>query len=614
MSGVRIPPRPLLDEPKRCRRVQLFISSSAFWEAIQLNVRFTSFVSCLALILAVPFDGSLLAQRRPPQIPRLAVMTFQSEEPGLGAKAAELLRERIESSYNSRDLYTIPGQDNNNVLEQSGFNPQEALPRYEEISLAGYLRADEFITGTITSENGESGPFRVEAWLVLPRGKDNTAAQPLPIIEEKRLNRAMDRLRDAIREARKQLEGERECRGKAISRDFPTAIAAGRKGIAAYPQSTLARLCVATAQYAQFVNATSAADSMSHADSSLATIQELLQYDSLSVPALRLAADLYGFRGDSARERHTLLTLIKADPSDSKLADQVINKLAASGHSKDAVPYVKAMVERSPGDPQVLRTAFLVYLDADDYASAVAIGPELIRADSTAADTLYYQRMGAAYAALEQPQRVAEIYAEATAKFPDNQSFPLLHYAALEKAGQLQQAMEVLKRVVAKSPGTTDATLLLASVYRQQKMFDSVYATLAIVTDAAPDTIKDKAAKLALAQANMAIAEAQNTRDTATVGLAIRFAQLSERLQPSGPAKYMIGTGSLLAAQMDAIKADGIKSCPLAQSASQHLSVAKTNFAAIADDEMFKAALESTKQGVTELTKAVEYQTKTFCK
>lgn len=583
-----------------------------------MNVCSRILLSCLTVLATSP----LIAQRRPDQVPTITVMTFQSMEYELGAKAADQLRDRFSRE---RQLTMIPSQRVVDILEQSGFDPLEPLPKNDEIQLANLLRANEYVTGSIDRE-GDKEPYRIKAYLMLLRGKE-AIPQPLPIVEERRLGRAIDRLRDEIRDARKQLEGERECTGRALSaratgddpakrlQFYQEAIAAGREGVKEYPQGTLARLCVANVQYSLVGHAENSADSAQWIDSTLATVREILEIDSTSIPALTIAADLYKVQGNTDEAQKALVALVKADPQNTRLVDQVINELAASGNSKAALPFVKDMLERSPGDPSVLRTAFLVYLDAEEYAEAAEIGPELIRADTSAADSLYYIRIAQAYLGLGQPEKAAQAYAEGSGKFPQNTQLMLFHYAALEKAGKVDESIDILRRIVTLDRSQLQPNLLLANHYINNQQSDSAYVVLRNAEEAIKDSA-DRAnlGQMALKEAQANLQKGQAEKDTSAVALARRFADLSYKLSPTGPAMYIAGNASLLAAQNYALAAEGPKSCSLAQSAKEALNAAEKSFADLADDVMFKAALEANKANVTQLKTAIDYQVETFCK
>ncbi|MDQ2890240.1 MAG: hypothetical protein M3R65_06750, partial [Gemmatimonadota bacterium] len=343
-------------------------------EEYQLNARYS-----LALA-AMAFAGTLPAHAQDAKS-RITVMTFQSQEKGTGAKAADELRNQLKDTFNPKDVYVLPTKDVNNTLEQSGFSASDPLASNDEKALANLLRSDEYITGTINK--APTGGYAVDARMVLAR--DNTLSQALPTATAAKLGDVMDKVSKSARDAMKQLDGEHSCISKARANDIPGALAAARQGIAAYPQATLARLCEANVFYSEFSKATTHADSIALADSVLAVTRVIAQQDPKSVAALTFNAQLFKVIGDSTQARATLLALIRADPGNDKLITQIVNELAGSGHANEAIPLVKELLDRSPGDPQLLHTAFLVYLAASDWQSAVTTGPELIRADTSAA-------------------------------------------------------------------------------------------------------------------------------------------------------------------------------------------------------------------------------------
>ncbi|MDQ6738662.1 MAG: tetratricopeptide repeat protein, partial [Gemmatimonadota bacterium] len=402
-------------------------------------------------------------------------MTFQSQEKGTGAKAADELRNQLKDTFNPKDVYVLPTKDVNNTLEQSGFSASEPLAPNDEKALSNLLRADEYVTGTV-NRAATGGGYTVNARMVLAR--DNSLSQALPVATANKIDDAMDRVAKSVRDAMKQLDGEHSCFVKARAGDIPGALAAARQGIAAYPQATLARLCSANAFYFQYGKATTHADSIRLADSVLTVTRLIAQQDPGSVAALRFNAELYKVIGDSTQARATLLALIRADPSNDKLITQIVNELAGSGHANDAIPLVKELLERSPGDPQLLHTAFLVYLAAKDWKSAVATGPELIRSDTAAADTMYFTRMAGAYTNLNQPNDAITTLQAGVQKYPNNSDLLLALASTLRKNNRAAEAVDVLKRSIAANPNSPQALLLLADSYAQANQQDSVAAIL----------------------------------------------------------------------------------------------------------------------------------------
>lgn len=540
---------------------------------------------------------------------RITVMTFKTQEKGTGAKAADELRNQIKDKFNAKDVYVLPTKDVNNTLEQSGFSPTEPLAPNDEKALANLLRADEYLTGTVSK--AATGDYTVDARMVLAR--DNTLSQALPAATGKKVGDAMDNVAKSVKEAMKQLDAERECVSKARSGDIPGALAASRKGVAAYPQATLARLCGANVFYSQFQKATSHADSVALADSVLALTRVITQQDPNSVAALRFNTELYKVIGDSTQARATLLALIRADPNNDKLITQVVNELAGSGHAAEAIPLVKELLERAPGDPQLLRTSFLVYLAASDWQSAVAAGPELIRADTAAADSTYFTRVAAAYVNLNQPDKAITELQAGVKKYPNNAELLLSLASALRKNNRANEAVDVLKRAIAANPNNPQALLLLADSYAQANQPDSV-ASLLQRAASLPGADKHTLAQYALGQGNTMYRAANASKDRAAFQAAIKMLQLSDGIEPSVDAKFIAGVSAFSVAQSSYNEANTAKSCPLATVAHDALGVAQTGIQAGSTDDKYKSAATQYMPVIAQFLPASAAQVKKFCK
>ncbi len=543
---------------------------------------------------------------------RITVMTFKSSEKGLGAKAAEELRDKIKDKFNAKDLYVLPSKDVANTLVQSGFSASEPLAPNDEKALANLLRADEFVTGSVAK--AATGEYTVAARLVLAR--DITLSQALPPATNKDIGDAMDAVSRSVREALKQMDGEKECYAKARAGDVAGAIAAAQKGIAAYPQATIARLCAANVHYAALKNATSHADSVTTANSVLAITRVIAQQDPKSVAALTFNAELYKVIGDSAQSRSTLLALIRADPNNDKLITQVINELAGSGHASDAIPLVKELLDRSPGDPQLLRTAFLVYLAAGDWQAAVTAGPELIRADTAAADSTYFSRMAAAYMSMNQASDSAQaitVLQTGVQKYPNDADMLLSLSSALRKANRIPESLDVLKRAIAVNPNNPQALLVLADSYAKANQPDSVEVLLQRAA-ALPGADKQTLAQYALGQGSNMYKAANASKDRAAFQAAIKMLQLSDSIVPSVDAKFFMGLAAFSVAQSSYNEANTAKSCELATTAGAALALAQTGIQAGMTSDAYKAGAAQYLPVISQFLPASAAQVKKFCK
>jgi hypothetical protein len=75
--------------------------------------------------------------------------------------------------------------------------------------------------------------------------RDNSLVQPLGSHRVDKADKASGAISKEFRDAQKAFQHERTCVNSAREQKFDAAIAAARRGIAEYPKSTLARICLA---------------------------------------------------------------------------------------------------------------------------------------------------------------------------------------------------------------------------------------------------------------------------------------------------------------------------------------------------------------------------------
>lgn len=572
------------------------------------NQEVTLLSSCLPLVLVsvmCTFTPPLVAQD--PDAPRLTVMTLHSQEQGLGARAADALREQLTNDV--RQVTVITSDVISANLEQAGFSMQDALAASDEQQLARLLRSDFFLTGTI-SHAGKG--YQVDARLVIPR--DLSLSQPLPTTTGGDVDDAVHGLVRAVREAVKQYPGYQKCMANLNGNkpNYAAALAGARSGIAAYPRASLARLCMTGVYFQQFASAKTHADSMAFADSALGSSLALLQVDSTNNSALQLNVTLFKVRGDTARERETLFSLVRADPSNTELANSVITTLGQEGRAAAAIPLVKSLVAQSPEDAKVLRNAFLVYLNAEDWADAVQVGPALAQVDTMATDTMYFVRMATAYQGLNQVPQALDMLKQGTTKYPNSVILWRITGQILSQSGQTQQALEALQHVAALAPDRAGVMVQIASIYDQENQPDSVYAVVGRAS-VLPNANKDALSKLALKQGTTAFKTATASKSRDDYQKAIKYLQQSNSIVPSVDAQFLIGASSFNIMQSAATDANTSHDCSLAQLAQRAANDARANLPAGTSDTKYHDPAQQMLQYIPKFTSAITDQIKKFC-
>ena len=561
-------------------------------------------LGAVGLIGGIAIGGAisaLSAQARPagppPDAPRLMVPTFRSTEKNLGVDAAEVIRVRISKELPPKSLWVIPKNDIKSTLEASGYDFSVPLSANDAKELAKLLRADEVLQGTVTK--GTDGNFKVDARLMLAR--DVSLVQPLPSASGAKLDDAAKQLSRDLQSARKQLAENRKCENFSRERKYPEAIAAAQAGIAAYPQATLARICLASVYVAMKMPA----------DSIVSVTEAIRAIDPRSRMALTLASQAYKEKGDTAKFVEALTQLMAADPTNVDLRSRVVAELARSKRYKEAKGIIDQAVAENPGDPDLVRTQWLVNLGAESWKDAITVGEAIYAANDTATiDTSFFVRLGAAYASDSQPQKAVDAIMRGTAKYPNSASLHITAAQMYRSAGQLQKGIDEARKALAIDPKIPRGYLQIAQAQLDLNQADSALVSLHQAVNAGED--KSLVAQYALSQGNAWYKKGQASKTRGDYETAVRWLAYSDSVSATPEAKFLLGVSSFYIGQMAATEAGPAKSCDLARVADDALTNAQINVSA--GGSVNKDAAGQVLTAVGQLTEFVAKQKKAFCK
>ena len=562
-------------------------------------------VAIVAVLTAVG-ASSALAQSRAATGERVMVPTLQSTDKDLGVQAAEAIRNQLQRQTNLRDVVVVPKADINNALINSGYSATEALAPGDAKALATLVRAPQYVEGTVSKT--PTG-YKIDSRLVISR--DMTRAQVLPSAQGAKLDDAASQVAKSIQDARRQLSGEETCHNAVAQSQYQAGVAAARAAMAGSTSANIAAACLVDA-YA----------GLKMDDSVIAVAGRIRASDPRNIPALRRLITTYRGRldapttdparakGDTTRLLEALGALAASDPTNIKQVQDVIAEYARLGHANDAVPLVRDLVQNNPGDPQLLNLAWLVYLNAKDFPDAITTGTEMVRVDTAAATADYYSRLAGAYSAMSQPQKASEAAARGVAKFPNDANLALFRAQALFKEGQLLPALDAAKKAVAANPKNPNGYFLLATIQGALNQYDDLTNTLNLAKQNGADPSGLSA--LALQQGSNAYKAGQASKDRADFQRAIKFLQLSDQLQSSADAKFLLGASAFSLGQSATIDANEKKSCDLARTARDAFNLAQMNLPAGGQKYPNEAAQLLT--AIPQFTPAVDNEVKRFCK
>ena len=548
-----------------------------------------------------------VARTPDPNTPRMMVLTFRTAATAnTGVQAADALRSRMSSEVPYKQLWQIPSTEINAVLVASGYKPNEPLSSNDARELGRQLRADEFVQGTVRKE-GEV--WRIDATLHLVR--DPSLAQPLTTAAGSKAGDAAKLLAAELVEARKQLVPERNCVNAARDKNWDKAMASAKEGIALFPKAVIARTCLLNAMFE-----TKATD-----EAQLAMAEEILAIDSRSRRALSIAGDIYR-RRNLANPRDTVNAnkmiqaytgLIAADPTNTRLVDDVTKAIAGAGNPGVALPIIRKAVEENPGDAALMRTQFLVELAARETKAALRTGLEFAALDTTLADTSYFFRMAAAYQADSQPAKAAEIIAQGVTKFPENAALLVTSAQLQRAAGQTQQAIETLKKALALNPNVEKGNLQMAQLFNDLKKPDSAFASLVLARKGPDSTL---VGDVSLSFGNTAQRELKADSPDADYTSVINFLAFADTNATSPErrqqAKFLIGAVSLKRGQaLLKAGAEG-KNCQLVKQSKEQFAIAQVNVPA--GGRFAPQVAGQLMQALSQLIPAAEQTEKAVCK
>jgi tetratricopeptide (TPR) repeat protein len=303
--------------------------------------------------------------------------------------------------------------------------------------------------------------------------------------------------------------------------------------------------------------------------------------------------------------------LIAADPANTVLVTDVVTKIVQSGHADAALPIVSQAIKDNPDDPRLTTLYYRLLYFAGHYKDAIPVGDKAITLDTAFADTTFYQHQTTAYLSDSQPQKAAETAAKGLAKYANNTTLLGLQAQSLLKAGQTQQAVQVLQKLVAANPKSTATWEQLYTAYVALQRPDSALWALhgAVASDSGE---RAKAGAYALTQANGYFKRGNASKSQDTLQMALRWGSYADSLAPSAGTKFIMGFSQYIIGGM--LEQDGAKAknCDQVKQAKAYWESAQPNIHA--GGSVSPQAAGDALQTITKYLPAIDSQIKVFCK
>lgn len=529
----------------------------------------------------------------------------------LGRRAADGVRSRLGKLVNKREVDVIDGGMVREQLDRAGM-PRDTTFSLSDIHAIGtFFRADEYLLASVA--NTSSG-YRLSGELVLVRNEH--LRQPLPEVSALKLDSAEQLFAKEIAASRTQLVPERRCENSLRDGHGAPAIANARAGVAAYPQSTIARTCLVWA-----LLQTSGPEIPAEL---LSVSRAVLAIDSTNPHAIEGAATAL----DSLRRRNEAadmwLRLASTDTANVDLGLRISNALFEGGNSKRAEPLIIGLVDAHPEDVRLMEQKWHITYENKSWTRAIEAGEALLVSDSAArADSAFYLRLGTAYHEANRPFKAIEMLARGVslfprdprlyslyaqfvraeadtviprglALFPQSSSLLALNAKELRARGKLAESLDASKRALAMDSTMEQGQLMVAQLEMELGRPDSALATLRRAIATGEDS--SLVAQFALSKGNGLYRAANGTKASADFALALRFITFADTVRSTEQSRFLGGAaafGVIQSALTEATKLkDKAESCRLVRFSTEMMPVARTGLHA-GEQSFAEAAKES---------------------
>lgn len=492
--------------------------------------------------------------------PRFMVPVFKSNERNVGWQFADQLRERMGGDFMGRTLWIIVKSDIDNALEQSGYSKTEPLNPNDSKQLANLIRAEEYVEGSI---NKVDAGYEFEGFYQLVRG--DGMVQPLPKVAGPKIGDVAKGVSNAIDAARKPVEEVKNCMLKWRQNQYPGALTDAAKGLKEYPNSVMARVCRLELANSQKWGA----------DSIITIGEEITKLHPDNRRALFLLSAAYEEKKLDEKYIGTLTRLLASDPTNVRLIELTVEAIARTGQFAVAKPIIDEAVKQNPGDPNLIRLQYRVYVAIKDYAQAAAIGEEMIKTDTAAADTAFFVRQVGAYQFANDTAKALEAASRGTAKFPANETLWQLVAQFARQTGQMPVALNALQKLQQINPKTPGINLQIARIQMEQGQVDPSIETIKAAVAAGED--KAGAAGLLTQIGNRMRTQYDSTKDKATGVRALEVLKLAEGIQPSETIYFLSGVLNFQLGAAVLQEANAAKSCEGSKEAKNFFADAEIN-------------------------------------
>lgn len=400
-------------------------------------------VATAAPASAMQIRGTISGGR--PQAPKTMVLLANpySAAPGDSAMVVAIgtvARDRLEKNVGI-EYRIVARKEMNDALVSYGYGTDAVLSPLAVSEMARSLSVRYYVSGTISRAGGA---VTVTARL---RGSNIDVGHVVTVSGQGPAEIGA-KLADAIAPTIRALTDSRQCTD--LSETKPAkALESATKAFKAVPNFGLAEYCLAEMALKQ--------DSVGA--EAMVRLQNTVKGDPFSLVALSNISVIYQKQKDSVRTIETWQQMLRAAPTNKALLEDAFKLFLRYGKPESAMSVADNGIKQDPTNPDWYDLRSNVCFVKEDYACAVSALEQVFAADSTRADSSFFNKI--LYAASQKPDTVKylQFSLRAIKRYPENAGLLEEAGKAYAIAGQTDSSVALTKRLILVDPTKTTAVL-----------------------------------------------------------------------------------------------------------------------------------------------------------
>ncbi len=570
--------------------------------------------NCLVLLAAFAAAAPLAAQiptRRPSSTstasaaPRMLVAnphSYTAQDSAPSIEIGEGLRSRMDKIAGGL-FRVVTRQEMNDALLQFGYPKDAVLGPLPARSLAQSLNARAMVFSTLSRD--QAGKVTVTARL---SGLNDDAGNVVSLSQAGGQTGADlgGKLAEGLQLTVKAWTDARACVDQ--SKNAPEkAIQSAKKALTVMPTNGLANYCLGQLSLGRGTRADSG--------QALKYFQDAVVGDPLSLAAWTQIASSAEIAGDTTKTIEALLQMLRIAPTNQPLRDLVFKKLLSYGKPELAEQVATEGLALDPANLDLFELRANARIFRENYSGALDDLEEIVKADSTRADSLFYVKYLVTASQRPDSARLIRWSSLALKKFPDNLTLLKQVAGAYQQVGMPDSLLAALGLVLKQDgPWAVGFALQEGKAHQDAKDYAGAAPFIEFALTNGDATSKEGAAGMLLNNVLPLLQPPQQDFKAASDGLRRVVSVASPQGRYAPIANHFLGLSLVnQISQLDP-EAEKQKSCDLAKQEEAMTTEAETALTNAAAYEAGKDARVRLAQYLTGLKPRTASMVRVYCK